>query len=77
MISSRNNISIINFSSLSGGKVNLVGALRRSKLKVVFKSAWKNRKKKLSKNGNFYAKLVSSNSILFFGVPPNKITVDK
>jgi len=42
-ISSRNNASIFNFSILFDGKVNLVGALKRSKL--ILKGAGKNKKK--------------------------------
>ncbi|KAE9544483.1 hypothetical protein AGLY_000024 [Aphis glycines] len=55
----RNNASIFNFSSFSGLKVNLVGALGGHSLKfpIIFKSTRKI-KKKLRKNGNFYAKPV-------------------
>jgi len=42
-ISSRNSASIFNFSILFDRKVNLVGALGKSKFPIVFKSARKNK----------------------------------
>ncbi|KAF0759043.1 Uncharacterized protein FWK35_00012705, partial [Aphis craccivora] len=60
----RNNASISNYGGVSCSKMNLVGALgiffigHFLNFPIVFKSAGKNQKKKLRKNGNFYAKQV-------------------
>jgi len=47
MIGSRNNASVFNFCILFDGKMNLVDALGRSKLKVIFKSAGENKEKSI------------------------------
>jgi len=54
----QNNASIFNFSSLSGRKVNLFGALGRLKLKIPcsFQKHRKKTKYKLRENGKFQAK---------------------
>ncbi|KAF0763008.1 Uncharacterized protein FWK35_00013125 [Aphis craccivora] len=54
---------------ISNSKMNLVGILGRSFLnfKIVFKSPGKKPKKKLRKNGNFYAKQFSTKSIFLYG----------
>ncbi|KAF0765172.1 Uncharacterized protein FWK35_00018314 [Aphis craccivora] len=57
----RNNASIFNFSSFSGSKVNLIGVLGRLFFEIPnnFQKHRKNpKKKKLRKNGHFYAKPV-------------------
>jgi len=56
----RNNASIFNSSSLSGGKVSLVDALDRLRIKISssFLKRRQKQKNKLRKNGKFYAKSV-------------------
>jgi len=58
---------IFNFSTLFDGKVNLVGALGKSKFLVIFKSAGKN-KKNQGKTGIFTQNRFLTKSILIFGV---------
>jgi len=52
-ISSRNNASIFNVSILFDRKQNLVGALKRSKFPVIFKSDWKS-KIKINEKRDFF-----------------------
>lgn len=69
--SRQNNASIFNFSTFSGGIVNLVDAFERSKFKIL-SSFLKAPGKKLRKNVNFHAKLAFDKLIMILGVTLKK-----
>ncbi|KAF0773209.1 Uncharacterized protein FWK35_00001055 [Aphis craccivora] len=75
----RNNTSIFNLSSFFGSKVNLVSALKRSFLEILdsFQNHRGKPKKKLRKNGNFYAKPVFDQIDFFIWFVDKKILDDK
>jgi len=68
-ISCWNNVSIFNFGSYSGWKVNLVGALGRSKLKILcnFQKRREKQKQKNGKTGIFTQNRFLKRSILGIG----------
>jgi len=72
---SRNTASIFNFSIFFDGKVNLVGALRRSHIPFSVQKRREKQNKNYGKPGNFERNRFSPKSILVFGATLRQMTV--